>query len=211
MNTKAEDHASGSAGVPPADSRVSREPSDVVGGEFANDVLCAPDGRGEDASTGRRDARATRDTPDALPSPLAMMNVALSRRVINANYRLGTAECAARLAAIAANPVLAEVVRLDALEALAQWPVKLGRARVIGIVVEGDVRAVSDALVAVEAIDYVVLTAGSFDILVEVVAEDDEQLLSLLNDTIRATPGVRSTETFVYLRLAKQTYTWGTR
>lgn len=85
------------------------------------------------------------------------------------------------------------------------------RWAMIGIVVEGDVRAVSDALVAVEAIDYVVLTAGSFDILVEVVAEDDEQLLSLLNDTIRATPGVRSTETFVYLRLAKQTYTWGTR
>lgn len=85
------------------------------------------------------------------------------------------------------------------------------RWAMIGIVVEGDVRAVSDALVAVQAIDYVVLTAGSFDILVEVVAEDDEQLLSLLNDTIRAIPGVRSTETFVYLRLAKQTYTWGTR
>lgn len=85
------------------------------------------------------------------------------------------------------------------------------RWAMIGIVVEGDVRAVSEALVAVEAIDYVVLTAGSFDILIEVVAEDDEQLLSLLNDTIRAIPGVRSTETFVYLRLAKQTYTWGTR
>ena len=85
------------------------------------------------------------------------------------------------------------------------------RWAMIGIVVEGDVRTVSDALVAVAAIDYVVLTAGRFDILVEVVAEDDEQLLSLLNDTIRAVPGVRSTETFVYLRLAKQTYTWGTR
>lgn len=85
------------------------------------------------------------------------------------------------------------------------------RCAMIGIVVEGDVRTVSEALVAVAAIDYVVLTAGSFDILVEVVAEDDEQLLSLLNDTIRAVPGVRSTETFLYLRLAKQTYTWGTR
>lgn len=85
------------------------------------------------------------------------------------------------------------------------------RWAMVGIVVEGDVRAVSEALVAVAAIDYVVLTAGSFDILVEVVAEDDEQLLSLLNDTIRAVPGVRSTETFLYLRLAKQTYTWGAR
>ncbi len=85
------------------------------------------------------------------------------------------------------------------------------RWAMIGIVVEGDVREVSDALVAVAAIDYVVLTAGSFDVLVEVVAEDDEQLLALLNDVIRAIPGVRSTETFVYLRLAKQTYSWGTR
>ena len=92
-------------------------------------------------------------------------------------------------------------------------PTVMGFARwaMIGIVVEGDVRAVSDALVAVDEIDYVVLTAGSFDVLVEVVAEDDEMLLSLLNETIRAIPGVRSTETFVYLRLAKQTYSWGTR
>ncbi len=92
-------------------------------------------------------------------------------------------------------------------------PTVMGFARwaMIGIVVEGDVRTVSDALVAVAEIDYVVLTAGSFDILVEVVAEDDEQLLSLLNATIRSIPGVRSTETFVYLRLAKQTYSWGTR
>ncbi|MEO6739195.1 MAG: HEAT repeat domain-containing protein, partial [Chthoniobacteraceae bacterium] len=63
---------------------------------------------------------------------------AASRRVINADYRLGTAECAARLVAIAANLALAEDVRLDACEALAQWPVKLGRDRVLGIVVEGD-------------------------------------------------------------------------
>jgi len=92
-------------------------------------------------------------------------------------------------------------------------PTVMGFARwaMIGIVVEGDVRTVSDALVAVAEIDYVVLTAGSFDILVEAVAEDDEQLLSLLNATIRSIPGVRSTETFVYLRLAKQTYSWGTR
>jgi len=85
------------------------------------------------------------------------------------------------------------------------------RWAMIGIVVEGDVRVVADALVAVPEIDYVVLTAGSFDVLAEVVCEDDDTLLALLNDTIRAIPGVRSTETFVYLSLAKQTYSWGTR
>jgi Lrp/AsnC family transcriptional regulator, regulator for asnA, asnC and gidA len=48
-------------------------------------------------------------------------------------------------------------------------------------------------------------------VLLEVVCEDDDHLLSLLNDKVRATPGVRSTETFAYPRLYKQTYAWGTR
>ena len=54
------------------------------------------------------------------------------------------------------------------------------------------------------------MCAGSFDLLAEVVCEDDDRLLHLLNDSIRSIPGVRSTETFLYLKLAKQTYTWGT-
>ena len=60
-------------------------------------------------------------------------------------------------------------------------------------------------------VDYVVITAGSFDVLVEVVCEDDEHLLHVLSDTIRTMPGVRRTETFVYLKLRKQLYNWGTR
>jgi Lrp/AsnC family transcriptional regulator for asnA, asnC and gidA len=47
--------------------------------------------------------------------------------------------------------------------------------------------------------------------MVEVVAEDDDQLLEIINKGIRAIPQVRSTESFVYLKLHKQTYTWGTR
>jgi Lrp/AsnC family transcriptional regulator for asnA, asnC and gidA len=92
-------------------------------------------------------------------------------------------------------------------------PLVLGfnRWAMIGINVDGDVRSVADALAAVAEIDYVVLTAGSFDVMAEVVSVDDDSLLALLNDTIRAVPGVRSTETFVYLKLAKQTYAWGVR
>jgi Lrp/AsnC family transcriptional regulator for asnA, asnC and gidA len=92
-------------------------------------------------------------------------------------------------------------------------PMQVGFARqaMIGVNAEGDLRDVADKLSALPEVDYVVITAGSFDILVEVVCEDDEHLLSLLNDSIRSVPGVRNTETFVYLRLAKQTYTWGTR
>jgi len=50
-----------------------------------------------------------------------------------------------------------------------------------------------------------------FDILVEVVCENDEDLINLLNEKIRSLPGVTSTETFVYLKLHKQFYNWGTR
>jgi len=75
---------------------------------------------------------------------------ALAHRIINANYRLGTADSAKRLAGIAANSAIAEPVRLDALEALTQWPVKLGRDRVLGIVVAGDGRReAADAAAAI--------------------------------------------------------------
>lgn len=85
------------------------------------------------------------------------------------------------------------------------------REAMVGISVEGNIDAVAEKLEAIDAISYLVVCAGSFDILAEVVAEDDEHLLAIINDRIRAIPNVRSTETFVYLKLRKQTYTWGTR
>jgi Lrp/AsnC family transcriptional regulator for asnA, asnC and gidA len=92
-------------------------------------------------------------------------------------------------------------------------PLQLGftRQAMIGISVEGDSRKVAEKLSSMPEVDYVVMCAGSFDILVEIVCEDDERLLHVLNDSVRSIPGVRSTETFLYLKLAKQTYTWGTR
>ncbi len=69
----------------------------------------------------------------------------------------------------------------------------------------------AERLAAVEDIDYVVMCAGSFDILVELVCEDDDAILDLLNGVIRQIPGVRDTEIFMYLKLTKQSYTWGTR
>jgi Lrp/AsnC family transcriptional regulator for asnA, asnC and gidA len=92
-------------------------------------------------------------------------------------------------------------------------PLTLGfrRQAMIGLRVEGDLNTVADKLAATPEVDYVVISAGSFDLLVEVVCEDDDHLFSMLNDKIRSIPGVRATETFVYLRLRKQTYTWGTR
>ena len=92
-------------------------------------------------------------------------------------------------------------------------PLQLGFSRqaMIGIKAEGDIEAVAAQLEKFPEVDYVVITAGSFDLLVETVCEDDSHLLQLLNERIRAIPAVRSTETFLYLKLRKQTYTWGTR
>ena len=89
--------------------------------------------------------------------------------------------------------------------------VGFNRQAMIGVRAGGDLRQVAAKLAALAEVDYVVITSGRFDILIEVVCEDDEQLLQLLNDGIRAVDGVRDTETLVYLRLVKQTYSWGTR
>ncbi|ARF57683.1 MULTISPECIES: Lrp/AsnC family transcriptional regulator [Streptomyces] len=85
------------------------------------------------------------------------------------------------------------------------------RQAMVGINVEGDLDPVADALTTMEEVEYVVMTAGSFDLLIEIVCEDDDHLLEMINKRIRTLPGVRSTESFVYLKLRKQTYTWGTR
>jgi Lrp/AsnC family transcriptional regulator for asnA, asnC and gidA len=92
-------------------------------------------------------------------------------------------------------------------------PLTLGfeRMAMIGVKVDGDVRVAADKVAAIPEVDYVVVTAGSFDLLLEVVCEDDDALFSLLNDKIRPIPEVRATETFIYLQLRKQTYSWGTR
>ena len=86
-----------------------------------------------------------------------------------------------------------------------------GREAMIGISCSGDSLQVAEKLTQIEEIDYVVLTAGRFDIVVEVVCEDDTQLLDVLNTRIRSLPGVYLAETLVYLRTLKQQYNWGTR
>ena len=92
-------------------------------------------------------------------------------------------------------------------------PLQLGfyRQAMIGIRCTGDMTAIADALAAMPECDYVVMSAGSFDILVEVVVENDQDLIDVLNTKIRSLPGVIATETFVYLKLHKQFYNWGVR
>ena len=93
-------------------------------------------------------------------------------------------------------------------------PLKLGfhQMAMVGVRCERDrLVEVAEAVAEMPEVDYVVITAGSFDLLVETVCEDNEALLRFLAERLRAVDGVRETETFVYLRMVKQTYQWGTR
>ena len=93
-------------------------------------------------------------------------------------------------------------------------PLKLGfqQMAMIGIRCESDkLIEVSESLAEMPEVDYVVITAGTYDLLIETVCEDNEALLVFLAERLRAVDGVRDTETFVYLRLVKQTYQYGTR
>jgi Lrp/AsnC family transcriptional regulator, regulator for asnA, asnC and gidA len=91
-------------------------------------------------------------------------------------------------------------------------PMQVGfpRQAMVGVRTGGDPRDVADALAGVPEVDYVVVTAGTFDVLVEVVCEDDAHLLDTIA-RLRSAPGVVATDTFVYLGLRKQSYAWGTR
>ena len=92
-------------------------------------------------------------------------------------------------------------------------PMQIGFARqaMVTISASGDIEAIAAALAQIPEVDYVVVVAGGWDILAEVVVEDDAHLLRLVNGTIRAIPGIVKTESFLYLKLVKQTYNWGAR
>lgn len=93
-------------------------------------------------------------------------------------------------------------------------PLRLGfdQMAMVGVRCESDrLLDVADEVAALPEVTYVVVTAGAFDLLVETVCRDNAELLSFLAERLRRIPGVVSTETFVYLRIAKQTFHWGSR
>ena len=89
-------------------------------------------------------------------------------------------------------------------------PLGLGfeSSAMVGIRTAGAPELVADELARWEEADYVVVTAGQFDVLVEVVCADRRALLAITN-RIRALPDVITTESFLYLELWKQAYDWG--
>jgi Lrp/AsnC family transcriptional regulator for asnA, asnC and gidA len=81
----------------------------------------------------------------------------------------------------------------------------------VGVDVDGDIVEIADRLAQLEEVSYLIITAGRYDILAEVVCSDADHLLRFVNEQMRPLAGVSSVELFNYLRLVKQTYTWGAR
>ncbi len=91
-------------------------------------------------------------------------------------------------------------------------PLSLGLSTqaMVGITVSGDVRAVAAAVADLVEAEYVLITAGRFDVLAEVLCEDNDALLTLVNDRILQIDGVASTEVSPVLKMEKLTFSWGT-
>jgi|AACY02.16.fsa_nt_gi Transcriptional regulators len=82
------------------------------------------------------------------------------------------------------------------------------RKALIGIRHQGSLGPLAKKMRDLPEVSKVVVTAGEFDVLLEVVCKDDEHLVRLINESIRSVDGVQTTETFVYLKEEKQTYEW---
>jgi Lrp/AsnC family transcriptional regulator, regulator for asnA, asnC and gidA len=118
---------------------------------------------------------------------------------------LGLSEAAVRqrVARLQATGIMQVVAVAD--------PMTLGykAMAMVAISVDGSARKqVAEAVARLPEVSYLVLTAGSFDMLAEVVCEDNDHLLRLLSEDLAGIEGVRDTETFMYLRLLKEAYTW---
>lgn len=157
---------------------------------------------------------ATRDKNGAAPSIDAVSNAIIEQLQQDGRRPYATIGKAVGLSEAAVRQRVQKLLDQGVMQIVAVTdPLTVGfrRQAMVGIKVDGDIDPVAETLAGLDEVDYVVITAGSFDLMVEIVCEDDDHLLDLVNKRIRALPGVRSTETFVYLKLRKQTYTWGTR
>lgn len=85
-----------------------------------------------------------------------------------------------------------------------------GYQAMLGIQVDTDVVHTAEKLGHIPELEYVVIAAGRYDVLAEVVCTDADHLLRVIDEKIRSVTGVRTVETLTYLRIVKQQYDWGT-
>jgi Lrp/AsnC family transcriptional regulator for asnA, asnC and gidA len=158
-------------------------------------------------ANGRRGAVGGRPAPDALDQRIIealQQNGRESFRRIAAALGVSEATVRARYARLSSANVLQVVAVTN--------PLGLGfdGMAMVGVRTAGSPEPVADEIASWEEADYVVITAGQFDLLVELVCADRRAILDVTN-RMRALEGVVSTETFLYLRMCKQLYDWGTR
>src|SRR5215468_2394809 len=138
-------------------------------------------------------------SPRTLPSqPASVVPDDVSKRIIEQLQQDGRRSYAAigKVVGLSEAAVRQRVQRLidsGVMQVVAVTdPLELGFARqaMVGIKVTGALDPVADALAELDEVDYVVVTAGSYDLLVEVVCESDEHLLELISDRIRVIDGI---------------------
>jgi Lrp/AsnC family transcriptional regulator for asnA, asnC and gidA len=71
-------------------------------------------------------------------------------------------------------------------------------------------QSLADELAALEEVDFVVLVAGRYSILLEAVATDDEEFVDLIQ-RIRRLASPARVDVLPYLMTRKQDYAWGVR
>ena len=91
-------------------------------------------------------------------------------------------------------------------------PLRLGyqSMAMVGIVADGDLEQLADAISEIDNVIYVVLTAGRYDLLVEVIASDQDALFDIVNRKLRSVSGVSRAETFTYYGIKTHRFGWGT-
>lgn len=91
-------------------------------------------------------------------------------------------------------------------------PLSLGirRLAMIGVRVRGDLERTATELAHHSEVEYLIATAGRYDLMMEVLVEGDDHLLQFLS-ALRLRNDVAEAESFVCLKLFKQTFTWGAR
>jgi Lrp/AsnC family transcriptional regulator, regulator for asnA, asnC and gidA len=142
---------------------------------------------------------------------------AIDRAIIRALQDDGRASYAELAATVGLSPPavrqrMQRLIESELLQVVAVTdPLKLGLPvmALVGVEVDGDIREVSEAVGAIDEAIYVVLTSGSFDLFVEVVCADMDQLFDVVNDRLKQIPGVRSTESFVYFDIHTHRFNWG--
>ncbi len=90
-------------------------------------------------------------------------------------------------------------------------PLGLGDRRValIGVRIDGRTEHAATWIGEIPAVEYLVATAGRYDLMFEVIVENEQHLLELLSD-LREHADVAEVEAFPCLKLYKQTFAWGT-